>query len=84
MKSHLVRIYAKLEAGNRNEALGRAVALGLLALSAASCQTRASAPVRDVVTLAPPRFLHLRAVPADETPEAADGRRVGLEVGSWR
>jgi DNA-binding CsgD family transcriptional regulator len=25
-----VRIYAKLEAGNRNEALGRAVALGLL------------------------------------------------------
>jgi DNA-binding NarL/FixJ family response regulator len=30
VKSHLVRIYAKLEASNRNEALGRAVALGLL------------------------------------------------------
>jgi DNA-binding NarL/FixJ family response regulator len=30
VKSHLVRIYAKLEATNRNEALGRAVALGLL------------------------------------------------------
>jgi DNA-binding NarL/FixJ family response regulator len=30
VKSHLVRIYAKLEANNRNEALGRAVALGLL------------------------------------------------------
>jgi DNA-binding NarL/FixJ family response regulator len=31
VKSHLVRIYAKLEASNRNEALGRAVSLGLLA-----------------------------------------------------
>jgi DNA-binding NarL/FixJ family response regulator len=30
VKSHLVRLYAKLDAGNRNEALGRAVALGLL------------------------------------------------------
>jgi DNA-binding NarL/FixJ family response regulator len=30
VKSHLVRIYAKLEATNRNEALGRAVALGLI------------------------------------------------------
>jgi DNA-binding NarL/FixJ family response regulator len=30
VKSHLVRIYAKLEANNRNEALGRAVALGLI------------------------------------------------------
>jgi DNA-binding NarL/FixJ family response regulator len=30
VKSHLVRVYAKLEARNRNEALGRAVALGLL------------------------------------------------------
>jgi len=30
VKSHLVRVYAKLEASNRNEALGRAVALGLL------------------------------------------------------
>ena len=30
VKSHLVRIYAKLEASNRNEALGRAVSLGLL------------------------------------------------------
>ena len=30
VKSHLVRIYAKLDARNRNEALGRAVALGLL------------------------------------------------------
>jgi len=30
VKSHLVRIYAKLEANNRNEALGKAVALGLL------------------------------------------------------
>lgn len=29
VKSHLVRIYAKLDAGNRNEALGRAVNLGL-------------------------------------------------------
>jgi LuxR family maltose regulon positive regulatory protein len=31
VKSHLVRIYSKLEAANRNEALGRAVSLGLLA-----------------------------------------------------
>ncbi len=30
VKSHLVRIYAKLEASNRNECLGRAVTLGLL------------------------------------------------------
>lgn len=30
VKSHLVHLYAKLEVGNRNEALGRAVALGLL------------------------------------------------------
>ena len=30
VKSHLVRIYAKLGASNRNEALGRAVALGLI------------------------------------------------------
>jgi DNA-binding NarL/FixJ family response regulator len=30
VKSHLVRIYTKLEASNRNEALGRAVALGLV------------------------------------------------------
>jgi len=30
VKSHLVRIYAKLEAKNRNEALGKAVSLGLL------------------------------------------------------
>jgi DNA-binding NarL/FixJ family response regulator len=30
VKSHLVRVYAKLEANNRNEALGRAVSLGLL------------------------------------------------------
>jgi DNA-binding NarL/FixJ family response regulator len=30
VKSHLVRIYAKLEVSNRNEALGRAVSLGLL------------------------------------------------------
>jgi len=31
VKSHLVRINAKLEVGNRNEAIARAVALGLLA-----------------------------------------------------
>jgi len=31
VKSHLVRIYTKLEASNRNEALGRALALGMLA-----------------------------------------------------
>jgi DNA-binding NarL/FixJ family response regulator len=30
VKTHLVKIYAKLDASNRNEALGRAVALGLL------------------------------------------------------
>ncbi len=30
VKSHLVRIYGKLEASNRNEALGRAVSLGFL------------------------------------------------------
>ena len=30
VKSHLVRVYAKLEARNRNEAVARAVALGLL------------------------------------------------------
>lgn len=30
VKSHLVRIYSKLDARNRNEALGRAVSLGLL------------------------------------------------------
>ncbi len=30
VKSHLVRLYAKLEVGNRNEALSRAVALGVL------------------------------------------------------
>jgi DNA-binding NarL/FixJ family response regulator len=30
VKTHLVHVYAKLGAGNRNEALGRALALGLL------------------------------------------------------
>ncbi len=30
VKSHLVHVYAKLEAANRNEALGRAVSLGIL------------------------------------------------------
>jgi DNA-binding NarL/FixJ family response regulator len=30
VKSHLVRLYSKLEVGNRNEALSRAVALGVL------------------------------------------------------
>ena len=30
VKTHLAHIYAKLEAKNRNEALGRAVARGLL------------------------------------------------------
>jgi len=30
VKSHLVRIYSKLDARNRNEALGRAVSLGIL------------------------------------------------------
>ncbi|MBK5289159.1 MAG: response regulator transcription factor [Acidimicrobiia bacterium] len=31
VKTHLAHIYEKLEAGNRNEALGRAMSLGLLA-----------------------------------------------------
>jgi len=31
VKSHLVHVYAKLEVGNRQEALSKAVALGLLA-----------------------------------------------------
>ena len=31
VKSHLVHVYAKLEVGNRQEALSRAVGLGLLA-----------------------------------------------------
>jgi DNA-binding NarL/FixJ family response regulator len=31
VKTHLVHVYAKLGAGNRNEALGRALSLGLLA-----------------------------------------------------
>jgi DNA-binding NarL/FixJ family response regulator len=30
VKSHLVRLYSKLEVSNRNEALGKAVALGLI------------------------------------------------------
>jgi len=30
VKSHLVRVYAKLEARNRNEAVARAVSVGLL------------------------------------------------------
>ena len=32
VKTHLVHVYAKLGAGNRNEALGRALTFGLLAV----------------------------------------------------
>ena len=54
VKSHLVRIYAKLEASNRNEALGRAVALG----SAPVAHAR-NAPARACDAVPPPEFLHL-------------------------
>ena len=37
MKTHLAHIYDKLDARNRNEALGRAMALGLLSLTGATC-----------------------------------------------
>ena len=58
VKSHLVRIYAKLEASNRNEALGRAVALGLLSLS--GVPRRAGEPAR-------PFSARFTPIPADET-----------------
>ena len=52
VKSHLVRIYAKLEADNRNEALGRAVALGPAPLDRRSDRASAVTPASRAGSLA--------------------------------
>ncbi len=72
VKSHLVRVYAKLEATNRNEAVGAA-------WPSVSWPDRPSArflPARcrvyNVTGATPGSFIS-RALPADETPVAAGG-----------